>query len=558
MEKIKKYKYLLLVFLFALISGWSLFRPGYFTHHDDIQFLRVYEMRQCLTDFQIPCRWNQNMAYGYGQPMFNYYSAFPYYIGALLSFFVGYLWSVKLLFIIPQNLAGVSMFLFVKELTGKRIIALAASSAYIFAPYHALDLYVRGALAESFAYALIPLIFYFSLKLVKRFGIKDFTGLALTVAFFLTTHNISTLITMPVFAVWCLVILTMYKKKNALALLSSISLGIGMSSFFLIPAFFEKNLITSFRLFGDALNFRIHFISLRQLFIDRSWGYGSSGMGVNDTMSFQIGYPLVFIVILSCLLFITRKYIKITPFQKLQSKLHLIFFYFIILFFSTSFMAHFRSAFIWEKFPILWYVQFPWRYLLLVVFAGSAVTAIFILMVNEKFQSLVAILLIISAILLNIGYFKPEKFINISESEVLSGTNLERQQGSAVWDYLPINAKPIKESSGKLPEIVSGNVEISNYIEKSRSFSFVANAYSQVEIEIPVYDYPVWEISINGIVTKHSVNQDGLIVLKINSGNHNIKGEFKNTPVRDLANIISVVSLLLLTYVYAKNKKYIK
>jgi len=39
------------------------------------------------------------------------------------------------------------------------------------------------------------------------------------------------------------------------------------------------------------LDFRIHFVSLYQMFFDRTWGFGASIAGPFDQRSFQIGWP---------------------------------------------------------------------------------------------------------------------------------------------------------------------------------------------------------------------------------------------------------------------------
>jgi hypothetical protein len=88
---ISKYKEWIFVFLIGMSVSWPLFAPGYFSHHDDLQVLRVYEMRQCIEDFQIPCRWSKNLGFGNGFPIYNYYGVFPYYIGGLISFVTGYI-----------------------------------------------------------------------------------------------------------------------------------------------------------------------------------------------------------------------------------------------------------------------------------------------------------------------------------------------------------------------------------------------------------------------------------------------------------------------------------
>src|SRR5258708_5359335 len=90
-----------LIALLSILIVWPLFLPGYFSHHDDLQVMRIFEMRRCFTDLQIPCRWVPDMGYGNGFPLFNYYSVFPYYIGGLLSYVFGYIISAKILFFIP-------------------------------------------------------------------------------------------------------------------------------------------------------------------------------------------------------------------------------------------------------------------------------------------------------------------------------------------------------------------------------------------------------------------------------------------------------------------------
>src|SRR5438309_12092042 len=101
--------FLLLVLTLGLVV-WPLFLNGYFSHHDDLQVMRVFEMRKCFEDFQLPCRWVPDMGYGNGYPLFNYYSVLPYYIGAPFSYFIGFINSAKLLFFIPLVLGFFGMY----------------------------------------------------------------------------------------------------------------------------------------------------------------------------------------------------------------------------------------------------------------------------------------------------------------------------------------------------------------------------------------------------------------------------------------------------------------
>src|SRR3989344_4725599 len=126
-KKVSNNRFLIIALLVGLMTSIALFKGDYFSHHDDLQVMRVFEMRKCLIELQIPCRWVPDMGYGYGYPLFNYYSATPYYLGALFSFVFGYIFSVKLLFLTTIVLASVGTFLLVQELTTNKYAALVAS-----------------------------------------------------------------------------------------------------------------------------------------------------------------------------------------------------------------------------------------------------------------------------------------------------------------------------------------------------------------------------------------------------------------------------------------------
>ena len=72
--------YFLVGFILTFSLLWPLFAAPYFTHHDDVQVIRLYEMDKCFKDYQIPCRWVPDLGGLYGYPIFNYYAPFPYYV----------------------------------------------------------------------------------------------------------------------------------------------------------------------------------------------------------------------------------------------------------------------------------------------------------------------------------------------------------------------------------------------------------------------------------------------------------------------------------------------
>lgn len=539
--------YFLLLIIFSVLIVWPNFVPGLFFHHDDLQVMRIYEMRQCFSDLQIPCRWVPDMGYGNGFPLFNYYSALPYYIGALLSYVIGLVNAAKALFFISLLLGGISMFLLGQKLFGKDAGFL-AGILYLFAPYRALDSYVRGAIAESFALAIIPLVFYFILKILEKPNRSNIVLGSLSLGGFLLSHNIMTMFFMPFVVLWAVMFLFLQKWQNWKPLLVSVILGVGLSSFFLLPVFLEKNLVQTESLIQGGSNFRTHFVGISQLFIDRTWGYGGSFFGPEDTISFQIGWPMWWLAVLALpfLILNIRKNFKISA--------AVIFMF--IMFGASIFLQHNKSAPVWEAIGTLQYAQFPWRLLSLSIFAGSLLGGFAIYYLRDNFKFLAMATFVILTIWLNWAFFIPREFYTwINDKNKIEDPLWEIQQKAGILDYLPITAK---EPQGRAPgniEVLEGNATGSNYNPRSNSFSLNIEVSDNSYITIPIFDFPNWEVYSNGQRITHDNNNDlGRIGLNLAPGNYEIKGYFKDTLIRIIANFLTLGSAILITLI-AINKR---
>lgn len=538
---LSKYWPLSLIAVLSLLITWPLFQPGYFTHHDDLQVMRIFEMRKCFEDLQIPCRWVPDMGFGNGFPLFNYYGVLPYYIGGILSYFLGYIGAAKALFFIPLVLAGILMYLLGKEIGGKWV-GLTSGVLYLYAPYRSLDAYVRGAVSESFALSVIPLAFYFVLKLAKEKNKFNFVALSLSVAIFLTTHNIMIMLFAPVTILFLGFLKFGDRIQNFKLVILSMILGVGISSFFLLPAFLEKNLVQTDTLTRFDLDFRVHFVTVGQLFLNRNWGYGASVLGPNDTISFQIGWPHWWLVGLGCLLFFKKRKI--------------LFLGLIIIFLTSIFMTHNKSAFVWEKIGILRYTQFPWRFLSLSIFSSSLIGGLVVLGAKTNWQKYIAFSIIALTVILNFNYFKPDRFYPLTDAQKLSGKLWDEQRKAAVSDYLPIGAYTPQEPAPILPLVLEGESEIKNFNIHSNSFKFDANVTKDSYLQIPIFDFPNWEIFVDGKKTPH--DKDNLLrrmQIHLSLGTHVVEGRFKDTLIRIVSNLLTLISIGILMYmVFGKNK----
>lgn len=535
--------YFLIITLVCLLLGWQLLRPGHYTMHDDLQVMRVFQMRKCLNDGQIPCRWSANMGFEYGQPLFNFYSAFPYYLGGLINL-IGFssIATVKILFLLSLIVSGIFTYLLAQKYFSKTA-ALVTSIAYLTAPYHALDIFVRGALSESWALALIPMLLYAIVLLIEKTNVKNFLFLSFSIFAFLTTHNTSLLMWSPVIFIFTLI--HFFKNTNFKTfkfLIGSVLLGVGLSSFFLLPVIFEGKLINTSALTTDYFQFQAHFTSIKQLFFNTKWGYGPSKFGVDDDLSYFFG-------VLQGLALLISPFIIIRLIKKQKRRSTLILACSLILTVGALFMTHGKSVAIWESNPIFAFIQFPWRFLGLAVLGSSLLVGGVFNFLNQKKQKLLFIPIIIAFIAINFSYFRFQYYFDwMRDKEKLSGDQYYEQTKAAVADYLPLTSSEIPLSQAPdLPIVISGDVSIHYADKRSNYFSTEIDVYSDsATIQFPIMYFPNWKVYRNSSEDPYPISYDnklGLIQVELPQGDNLLQLWFENTLIRTIANSITLVSV---------------
>ena len=442
-------------FLIVILSYWAvkpLLVDGYFPVHDATQIERVYEMAKALKEGQFPVRWVADLGYGYGYPIFNFYSPLPYYVGAFLNL-IGFnlLIATKGMFFLGIILSGFFMYLLAKEFWGK-VGGLISALFYIYAPYHALDIYVRGAVGEFWAIAFLPLTFYGLYRVKKDSKWQSvFTG-ALGIAGVILSHNITALILFPILLAlivyWAIGLGSDKKINQAIPIIFSLSLGLGLSAFFWLPAITEANYTNVSSQIGGGADFRNHFIFLDQLW-DSPWGFGGSA-GRLSGISFKIGkiHLLVSLAVLIIALFkwIKRKIVKKEIFA---ATLLLV----IAVFFSID-----LSKPIWEKIEPMSYIQYPWRFLIFMIFPTSFLAGGILLLFNRMTVRLaVSAILLLFLIFFNIKYFSPKEFVAVKESDFTSEDNLKWKVSKISDEYLPPNFPIPKDPR----DVVNQKIELS-------------------------------------------------------------------------------------------------
>src|SRR3972149_8446869 len=299
-QNTKRTNFLILALILgaAALACIPLLRGDFFHFSDEPHIANLFEMVRALGSGQIPPRWAPDMSFEFGYPLFNFYYVLPYYLGSLVYFLThSLIFSLKFVFFMSVPLSGVFMYLWLKKHTDSWA-ALLGSILYIFTPYRAVDLYVRGAIGEAMAFAFFPLLLLAIFRIYEKGRLKDVGILAFVTGLFLLSHNLAPILFLPFAALYALVLAkTFGSLKSLLRTMLGFILGLGTASYFVVPAFIEKGLLVG----TTPFNYLDHFPFIKQL-IYSPFRYGASLPGPNDDISLQVGVINWILVILSVFL----------------------------------------------------------------------------------------------------------------------------------------------------------------------------------------------------------------------------------------------------------------
>ncbi len=206
---------------------------------------RTVALDRALHDGLLYPRWFPDLAYGYGFPFFNFREPLGYYLVELMHL-LGASVPLALNVVLAGSLiaSGLTMNLWISDVFD-RPAGFVAAIVYMAAPYTVLDSLVRANLPEAIALALMPLILWAFRRLLLRGGRNYFVVAVLSFAALLLTHNISSLIFVPVLIVYIFVLRRAYSVKPGVTFyalrftLLAFALALALTAFFWLPALAE-------------------------------------------------------------------------------------------------------------------------------------------------------------------------------------------------------------------------------------------------------------------------------------------------------------------------------
>jgi len=498
---------------------------------------RAVQVEHLLRQGVLFSRWAPDMAHGYGYPLFDFTAPASAYTVALMHMLgLTWPWALNLTFALGWVLAAYAVYLFVSDLFD-RYAGLVAAVLYTYAPFHAYDVFYRGGLSQSSAWLFPPLILWALRRADKRVGFAV-TGLGF--AGLILTHNAFALLFAPLLLAYLLVV--GYQKDRGVALRGGLALlvGLGLSAFFWLPALADLSFVHSERLSGAwVFEYANNFLPVEQLLapprnadptLINDWP--ARGLGLIPTLLAVIGIPAL---------------------RNRQRRPQVVFFAAALLLYLFLTLPISRP--VWDAFPLLQRVQFPWR----LVGPATLCTAVLtggVLPTDRPTnrRSLIAAALILLLVLGNLGWFYPRHCSPPQDTSIAGMIAWERASDTlgttAKGEYLPIwvHHMPSDSRADSADRLLQSDLPAGARILSADYGPFATT----VELETPLpfratyraFYYPGWRVAVDGApIPITPTEPDGLISFDVPAGHHTVRVHFGETPLRLVADILSLLSL---------------
>ncbi len=555
--------------LILSIFAWAaLLSPYYFTLSHDGRHSLFYQLEflQGVADGRWFPRWGPDFGFGRGYPFYIFYApATGYIVQAIEAWeWGGLVASVKVAWLLGFLVGAAGAFRLAKVWWRDDRAAFIASLVYTYTPYKFVDIYVRGAFAEFWALALFPWVVLAFHHVVHRPRPATVARAALLYALLILTHTATALLFSTLMGVLVLleVALLAYharqEKRSWIAavlaplLASGIALigGVLNATIFWLPLLAEQRFIDVTQYVPANYNFANQFTELRQ-FLSPFWGFDYAVPGPNDGMSFQLGVVPVLSGIAALWALTTRTLPRTFAARLVWALVSL----------GAVVIVMTALAYpLWQNIPLAAMVQFPWRALglstlLLALISGGATVALFRGTTRPHGIHPAVAIVALLAIVSTIPYATP-RFTPPSEREETLATivDFQRQYPDMAGrlpfqDEVPQSSAMEAQYDANEPlykfRVITGSPEIQQTYYGGSTVRATINTTDPATIELQNYDYPGWELTLDGQRLTHRTHPPyGTIAFDVPPGSHTFVASFEDTPLRRTATWISALALL--------------
>jgi hypothetical protein len=556
--------------------------PGYFTHAHDAphSLFFVVEFDQAVRSGALWPVWAPDQAIGFGYPLWLVIAPLAFAVAEVFHLIgLNIVTAVKVTWALCFVVGALGSYRLARRWWGP-LAGLVASVAFTYGPYHLVQIYVRGDLAEFAALAAFPWALLAFVNLLDEPRPKRLALAGLSMGVLLLTHTVSELLYVPLLAVFVAVKLltgeasllrfrrTRPPVMRAVYACAALVLGVAVAAIFMLPAFFERQYIVQAQFVRENYSYLKQFVYPSQLF-SPYWGFGYAVEGANDEMSFQLGLlPLLGALVGAWAALrgrLTERSGTSAPLPRRTEALFLAVASIVII----AAMLPIAEP-LWRAVPLVSLIQFPWRLLTLTTVTlsllaglgahylecGSSTAARSSAAATDDGTPYVygAVLLIALA---GFTYTQPQLFDVPAMAETpYSVIDFELRfpdmRGMTQWsERVPANEDSPLLAQYKAGQplqrvaILQGSASILSQHADAVSISAQVRADAPARVRIYTYYFPGWRATIDGQPVAISPDPpNGLIGLDVPAGEHAISVRFGPTPLRAASAAITILALL--------------
>lgn len=518
-------------------SARAVFHEGFFRTIDDITTVRVEHMSRELKRGEwlnnFPVRYGAELSHTYGYFVYLFYAPLVYYAGALSMIILGLsdIMATKLVYVVPL-LFGPLIFYWAMRQKLDRLPSLVATLLYTFFPFRGFDSYIRGGVGEAWAMMFLPgvigSLFLFDKKNKWAPPILS-TFLALSII----SHNIGGLLILGITVLYGLFLLT---KTRSFWI--SIILSLALTCFFWLPSLSYTQIVKVTQTV-DHNGLVTNYLAPLHSLLSPTLSYN-----IHDKTSPLLAYTLGF----SCIVAVLISRSKNTSVQK-----SLVFWS--LLGVITYFMLATESIWLWTKsLSMSRNLQFPWRLLIIL----SSIIPVSLGLALQKLKSYifyaVGLLVILGMSSIFLVAFKPEKYsyyYNYNAEDTGPCATSWGEEYLPLWVEECISTKP--DFILKFPKVGESAILLYSPIDTTISLTDASSGY----LEAQRYYFPGWKIFVDNQEQPldYRYYKHGTFRTRLDAGNHVVRVVWQKTQLMWIADIVSLLGLIILVGVFIREVK---
>lgn len=541
-------KYYFFLFLISIALLFPLLNNNYFYGHDTgfhianiMAFSEKLEWSNLFNIKILPIIANN---FGYGTNIF--YPNIPHFIAALLYKYlnVSVFTSIKITDFFLIFFTGITMYTFMKTITKNKMLSFISSLFYSTAPYKIYDYLYRDALAESFVFLFLPLIFLSIYYLFHQRYKKFYFSFVIGYVGVMNSHLVISIYVTLFLSIFLLLhFKKIWNKETMIRLLIAALLVLLISLPFFIP-------LLSHMLKGDYVAFTKGEMS------NRFGVYGNGLFLFQFLIGWEkMGFHFINWVALGMLIYLIIKYKKENKLKEMIKKNYLFGIGFICSFLGIWLSSHLFPWFLMPNFLLM--LQFPYR---LGIFTSFGVSILAYFCLKKCNLNKMRVLSIFSCILFASFPMVMQKY----HKEDLSFYNLSMEGMGYQEEYLPLRTKNNIEYFRNRSEdiiLIDGDADIKIIENDTPNLTFEVTNTNYAKLELPrlyYLGYTIKALERNGSITylDYMENGYGFIEIKVDK-EATIEVTYENTKLGRIGNKISFITLILfLIYIAIKKENH--